>query len=406
LQGSGIVVNVVGFKVVNPEAVQAQRQFSVVETLDPPGKFVTVDQAERLADALDAALRQRLHYRIENYDRTPLAAMPSGGLDIGQPGANDQWFPGGLKPGSYRVRAAARQPASADVAINRGDLLLLKLSESAGNLNFSRLDWSREDFPWKPHVESQSWRLSLMQNQRTPAGDLRMLVALEKLPTDGETVWQHLRPREAWLEVQPRDGMGPTITRWRYLPGYPAAAWNVEVPTWPQAADGVSPARPRVQLWFNADQETPAAATLRRHHDFTALADLAGRPVRVLGDEVRIESVKVEQHVVPTRPGVRESQSCLVVRLSHSPERPVWASVAGMHAVGQEHRYYSSIGGYTGLFWPVTPDEAEMALARISLISLEEFKLQAQRRGCVLSLDDVPPPTPSDFPPRAPLELP
>jgi hypothetical protein len=300
----------------------------------------------------------------------------------------------------------ADHPATAEVTINRGDALLLRLSESGGRPKLSRLDWSRDDFPWKPHTESGAWRLSLMQNQRTPAGDLRMLMALERRLDDGESVLQMIRPRGVWLEVQPRDdAANKTITRWRYLPGYPAAVWNVEVPAWPRASAGALPARPRVQLWFNADQETPAAATLRRTHDYLALTDLAGRMVRIAGDEVRLESVSVEQHVVETRAGVREPQSCLVIRLSHEQGKPVWARAAGIRAVGQEHCYYS-IGSYTGLFWPVTADEAGLAMSSISLISLEEFKREAQQRGCWLKLDDLPAPVADDLAPRAPLELP
>jgi hypothetical protein len=404
-QGTGVVVNIVGFKLVDREAAHASRQFSVVETLDPPGKFMTVDQADALAAALDAALRQRLHYRLQRYDNTPLADMPTSGLDVGRSGTSDSWFPGGLPPASYRLRLSAGQPTSAEVAINRGDALLLRLREAGGRLQLSRLDWSKTDFPWKPHTESASWRMSLMQNRRTPEGNLQMLVALERLASDSETVLTQSRPREAWLEVQPRGAAAETVTRWRCVPGYPAAVWNVDVPAWPQAADGVLPARPRVQLWFNADQETPAGCTLRRGHDFTALADLRDRPLRVSGDEVLVERVAVERQVVEARPGVREPQSCLVVRLSHAPDKPVWARVGGMHAAGQEHRYYSSIGASTSFFWPVTADEAELALTSISLVSLEEFKRDAQRRGCLLKLDDVPAPAPDDFAPRAPLEL-
>lgn len=401
--GTGIAVNIVGFKVVQEEAVHAQRQFSVVESFDPPGKFVTVDQADSLASALDAALQQRLRYKIETYDNLPLADLPPAGLDISTTGSGDRWFPGGLKPGNYRLRVAGDR-AAVDATINRGDLLLLQLGESAGRLRFSRLNWSQQDFSWKPHAENAAWRLSLMQNQRTPAGDLRLLVSLERLA--GEDSLEQLRPREAWLEVDTRQSSANIIARWRPVVGYPAAVWGAELPAWPQAADGISPARPRVRIWFNAEQETPAASTLRRHHDFTALSDLTGRTIRVSGDDARIEAVVVERHLVETRPGVREPQSCLVVRIGHSPEKPLWARVRGVHAVGQEHRYYPSIGSYSGLFWPVTSDEAELALANISLISLSDFKQTAQSRGCQLELNDLPPPAADDFPPRAPLELP
>jgi hypothetical protein len=144
---------------------------------------------------------------------------------------------------------------------------------------------------------------------------------------------------------------------------------------------------------------------LKRGHDFKSLADLCDRPVRVAGDEVRVERVCVEPHVVETSPGVREEQSCLVVRLSHVPGQAVWVRVGGVNPSGQEHRHYTSAGSYTGLFWPIAADEAELLLTGVSLISLEEFKREAHGRGCTLKLDDPPPPSPNDFRPAA-LELP
>jgi hypothetical protein len=343
-----------------------------------------------------------MRYQVEHYDSRPLDSVPAAGLEVSRQGANDQWLPGGLLPGSYRLRLLSDQSTTANIAINRGDSLLLRLAEAGGRLSFSRADWLQDDFSWKPSAETSAWRLSLLENQRSAQGNLRLLVALENRADGPQTSLQQVRPREAWLEVQPQAG---TAARWHYQPGYPAAAWNVEVPAWPQAADGLSPAHPRVQLWWNADQPATPAAVVRRGHDFQTLADLAGRPVRVAGDEVRIESVCVERHVVQTRPGVRQEQSCLVVRLNHPPQQGVWVRVSGVNPIGQEHRCYASIGSYTGLFWPVTPDEAELSLASVSLLSLEEFKRESQKRGCTLRLDDLPPPSANDLRP-APLELP
>jgi hypothetical protein len=231
-------------------------------------------------------------------------------------------------------------------------------------------------------------------------------VALEKRAEPNESILQQIRAREAWLEVAPAaDRASRFATRWHYLPGYPAAAWNVEVPAWPQAVDAASPARPTVQLWWNADQHAAPAAVLKRGHDFKTLAELSGRTLRISGDELRLEAVCVERHIVQTRPAVREEQSCLMVRASHASQQPVWTRVTGVHPAGQEHRYYASIGSYTGLFWPVTTDEAESLLTSLSVVSLNDFKREAQQRGCHLKLSDAPPPSPNDFRPSA-LELP
>ena len=45
-------------------------------------------------------------------------------------------------------------------------------------------------------------------------------------------------------------------------------------------------------------------------------------------------------------------------------------------AVGQEHRFYTQAGKYTGIFWNVTKEQAQ-ALKSLTLVSVEAAKKKA-----------------------------
>src|SRR5262249_8261104 len=103
-QDSGIVLNIVGFKVVSKEEETARKQFKIIEDFPVPGVFRTVDNVGDLVTTTERALRQKLRYWIDREDNSALPGMPATGLDVSAVGANDQWYPGGLSPGGYKVR--------------------------------------------------------------------------------------------------------------------------------------------------------------------------------------------------------------------------------------------------------------------------------------------------------------
>lgn len=406
--GANIELNIIGFKMAGHEEAEAWQQFQVVETLFPPGKFCTVSESETLAAALQAALRQRMRYWAEDFDTRPVPGMPPEGLNVSRDGANDQWFPGGLAPGDYTARVNADGSLEKSFALDRGDLLPLRLIPSPDGPEFERVVVSREDFPWKPACEEAGWRLAALQNQRVGDDGLEMLVTLEHASDQRSNTLSLVRPRETWIELTPSDDVSaPYVLRWHDQWGYPAPAWSLRVPQWPEAGDAKLPARPILRMWWNTDQETPADATVKKGADFHDPEELAGRRVAVLGDEVRIENVRVEDHVVQTGPDRRESQRCLVVRLRHRPKRAVWVRPGGLAVAGAEHRFYAAAGQYTALFWPVTDDQAEQTLESLSLITLEVFKRTARQHQFTMGLTDLPVPDPNDIRPQpvtAPLE--
>ncbi len=394
---SGISVNIVGFKVEAHEKAGALQQFESVQNWSPPGKFVMADDVNALANLLRTAMRQRMRYWVETFGGELAPGMPGDGLNVTPNGANLQWYPGGLQPGSYLVRTQTDQPVQATIGLNRGDLLLLQLSQSSNGLQFEQAMWSKTDFPWKPFQEIGAWRMAVLQNQQMPNGGLQMLLTLEREPYATATMLQQITPREIWFEVTPsQKSPQPVAVEWSEQYGYPAPAWTINVPAWPEQESTAQFVPPQITAWWNPDQTLIPGAALDRNHDFRTLAELAGQSVQVGPDEATIESVTVEEQYVNDGQGNRQLQNCLVVRLSHRPGHPVVARVEGVRTAASENRMYSSIGKATYLFWPVTRDQVEQSLQRVLLYSVNDLKAKAQLRGYWMQLDRLPPPAASD----------
>src|SRR5262249_8536228 len=102
--------------------------------------------------------------------------------------------------------------------------------------------------------------------------------------------------------------------------------------------------------------------------------------------EVRLLSLTTEDQEVETLPGKkRQRMPCLVVRLTYPEGMPVMVQLPGAsdhaNSGGQEHRFYSKAGKYTGIFWPITPHEAQRQVESLNLISLEGFGEAALASG-------------------------
>ncbi|WP_406695658.1 vWA domain-containing protein [Singulisphaera sp. Ch08] len=398
---SGIEVNIVGYKVVSPEAERARAQFRVIEELPIPGKFYEVNDAAHLAGVLGKAMGRRLRYWVEEEDNVLVPGTPSEGLTTSRVGANDRWFAPALAPGGFKLVIDPLRRQTRNIALNNGDLLIVQLDPARVGVDFRRIEFSREDFSWKPATEKNGWRLAVLQNQLLGTSSLQMLCTLEKAFSRFETSLSVVRPREVWYELEPLgNGEVPFSMRWSNRSGYPAAAWTLDVSRWPSSPGTPSPARPILRCWWNPDQDTPASAGLDRGPDFDLDTGRAANPVPVEGDHVTVESVRVEDHRVEISHGAWEIKSCLVVRLGHSPGKPIAVRPVGLVPAGSEQRFYTSAAKTTALFWPVTRDEAGAMLTGLKLFSVNTFKAQAERRGFSTEIRDLPIPRPDDVPPQ------
>ncbi|MGE3809515.1 MAG: hypothetical protein AB7K24_33035, partial [Gemmataceae bacterium] len=402
---SGIMINVVGFKVVDAEEKKAREQFEVVEQLPVPGRLYSVDDVGQLDNTLQNAMAQQLHYWIDTAENLPVQGMPRDGLNVTQVGSNAQWFTPGLDPAIYKVRVLTDRRLGKEVFLGRGDLLLVDLIKGPQGLEFERSLYGLTDYPGKPAEEQEGWRFSVLQNQQQVGQAMQMLLILEKTTSRREVLLQMLKPRMTWIEVTPVQAQpGSTFAqRWGYRAGYPAPAWSMDVPKWVQYSG--QPARPKIEVWWNPDQETTISANLDRGADFQSLDDLAGKIVQVDADKIMLQQVAVEDHFVETSPGKREKKTCLVVRIHYAQNKPVWANVQGLKVAGAEHRFFSEPASYTGLFWFADKTDAAKMLRRVSLLSVPIFKRQAEQRKFHLVMDKLGPPTAGDIRPPPPIPL-
>ena len=375
------------------------------------GYFYTVNESRDLVFQLQKALPQKLHYSIETHDNQPLPSLPPGVFDVGQSDRDDQWVAGGLAAGAYNLRLGGANPLSQNIALNRGDMLLMELGyDLAGKQRLHRVMLSEADFPSAVAKLKEGWRFAVLQNQRVADNGLQMLTTLEKQADAKEATLHVARPSKVWLEVTPpADVPAPFVSRWYYQPGYPAPAWSLDVPNWPVQTGAKGLARPTARMWWSADQAFPPTASLERGRDFKDPRQLANRLVRVEESDVVIESLTVEDHLVELKPGVRgtpgqmKSMPCLVVRVGHKLDNPVWVQIRGLDAAGQEHRFYETAGKYTAVFWPVTADQATAALAGVDVFSLTAFKRDAEMRRCMVELRNLYEPLATEQRPMQPL---
>ncbi len=414
---SGIQLNLVMFDVKNDKGTM-EEQFGVIKSKDWPlqGRIHDAKDKDNLAQHLRAAMRQQLRYWLETAGGAPVSEDPAKQTeyDISRSGSDDQWFPGGLKPGGYRLRVKANKDLYKHVDLSRGELLLANLVPTpTGEIGFQRVFVSKTDYGHRPFAEDsgKKWRLSALQNQLLTGGAMLMLLGLEKEPEASapKDTLEFVRLDEAWVEVKPHGSDARIAQRWAYVTGYPLPTYGADVAAWPNAPGSSMPAKPDARVWFSADRERLPPVVLRRDPDFKTLDALQNRVVQVDGHDVLIESVRVERHWVRARPDKEpEQQECLVVRLKvtdnpadKTRDPRVWVQIEGLDPRGQEHRFYGEAGKYTGLFWSVNQDQLREKLSGLRLTAVAAFKRDAEKKGFTIRLQDLQAPGANDVRPPA-----
>src|SRR5262249_32626413 len=153
-------------------------------------------------------------------------------------------------------------------------------------------------------------------------------------------------------------GMGATGLRFGPLDRYLAPAWGIQVRGWPTGVPSAA------EVWWADEDIFPAGSLQRSRGDFAnPLEDIVQKEVscwvipKVEQATVVVESVRTEKRKVQVRPGKEKEEDCLVVRLSYPKGKPFYAEVPSAIG-GQEHRFYTDAGKYTGVFFPITQELA------------------------------------------------
>lgn len=426
-----IKLYIVGFQVESGELAQAKEQFASVDKLGI-GKFYDIRDKVTLEFTLKNVLRQQLHYWIDRLDDVSVVGFPEQGLDVSLTGVHEKWVPGGLDPGNYKVRVHTNKILTKPVALNPSDLLMIelgtvkKLGGPGDLLDFRRILFAEEEHPGKVLKQEGNWLLALLQNEKTKDGGAQMLVTLEKKSDIEDELLQQLRPRDTWLEVgvAKLDAPGTktvstddVFQRWHYQSGYPAPAWSIDVAKWPKTqlpggtvTTGTSLAKPVVRAWFHP-QQPAKGLLLERGHAFASPFAVENKRITLSGQEFILDSIALEDHPVevkaprPDQQAKVAVQKCLVVRITHAAGSPVWVRLHGLPHGGEEHHFFTKANKYTGIFWPVTADQANQVLQSIEVISLADFKKSAQDFNYAITLDSTYEPRSDSKRPQSPVDL-
>jgi hypothetical protein len=374
-----IAVRLVGFQLPRGEETEFDRQFkTVLPRLRPAGKFFKVGNYKELIEALRKSVPQRLFFSLFDADGELVKGWSVN--DVTLQGNNSAWAT--LRPGLYTVVMEGKKKLEQKVDIVRGIRLRLNLSLKNGEFILRR-DLIEESFVGRPNPkqESRDWRLTVLQNQSQVGEDaIELTVTAEKLRSQGfrdKDLISHLTPRLILFQARSLDDpkAEPPSLRYYRLADYTAPAWGLDVKPW------VRDARPALEAFWS-EGKPEVAGTLERPKHFGA--DLAVTPgaatVQVQLNKKRLGEVRLLSLTTEKRPveGSKEPVDCLVVRLTFPEGMPVMVQLPGdsdhANSGGQEHRFYSKAGKYTGIFWPITQQEAQQRIHSLNLISLDGFR--------------------------------
>ncbi|MCC9606827.1 hypothetical protein LOC68_15910 [Blastopirellula sp. JC732] len=392
--GSGISIQVVGFKVVSAEAALAQKQFELVEQLYPPGGFYMIDRVE----ALEAHLANVLSRRLTFVTATPQQRQPGPEHPIGDIGGGQIWLTPNLKPGRLAVETPVDPALAPTINLQRGDLMLLQLVSQKDQLSLVTADYLAQRFPTRPTMTTSGWKSALLQN-RIDGDKLEMTLGIQQqaLQLGDLSV---IKPSRIWISVGRPDGQyaASHIVRQN---GFPMATYSIAASDWP-ITGGV--ATPTVSLWWTVEDDN-VGVVLRQTNDYAALEAIQGQTVETSAGQVQILSANVEQTQCLGADGKLATVRRLAIRTQAAPDEIVWCEPIGYQAEGIEIKAFRDIGAATSYFWPLPEGNVDSIVAGLRVVTLKDFQRHAELRGQYLQFNELAPPATRDFAPRPALRL-
>jgi hypothetical protein len=388
-QNTGIVVNIVGFQIDSHEEQLAYEQFSVIETLDPPGKFYLVNQSAELVAALGASFDQKLRFWVEDYDHRPAPGVPPTGAELAGDGISLPRDHVQTMPGTYLLRVVADQPLSAAVSLAGGDCLTAQLTASGEQLQLLRANLLAQLYPRAQIQPAERWQAALLGTATIPGEPAaRLRVGIERVSDARELQLAVPKPAEIWWELTTSDEQLPSfVTATRvYDAGVPA--WNVELSCLPGSTPPATLAAD-LQGWWLPPLEPIASTTLVAGRDFQNLADLHGRIVDVDGVKFVMRAAEVETSPSAANATPPELNNRLRLIFDGPPQSTLWVRLRNLPVSATEHRHYTSLGRYVGDF--TLADARDLAATgwQLEIISLPILKRRAAQLGTHVHFSNV-----------------
>ncbi|QDV13776.1 hypothetical protein CA51_36670 [Rosistilla oblonga] len=374
--GTGITVNVIGFRVDDAEKTATEKQLATVEHLLPAGRFVTADQASELAAAMSKMLTVETPISIRHAaaepsaDKATLATVP-----ISPEHAAASWTPQ-LDAGLYTA-STDRSGSGSMIELTDGDQLVLDRTASGSLHLWPTID---KQFIGTPQRQSGRWTIALTPQPISATGIAARRLLLWAPASDGKLAIQ--RPSELWIEA--RDGGKKLPIRWQQNHDLSCDSYDI-------AVQATGAGKPQFQVW-TSDRKANSVGALVRNQDFWHLKDLAPASWQLSEGEVRLKSATIETHDVADRSGALHPQPCLVLRGSGPRRMAFRVRTSGLAFEGQDEQCFTELGEFTLRQWPVTSEDVERTLQSVELILVDRVNSNAERAGGKVIFDDKPTP--------------
>jgi hypothetical protein len=429
-QNSDIAINVVGVetnKLTDEDEKKGLAEYKeAIDAID--GKFFPVENTDKLVEELKRQIIQiRFHVDEKGGELIlpPNTRKPREGYEVSPDKTNPR--PVAVTPGEFNVFLQTyrlkRDFLAQPVYVGPGESLTLRLAETPDGRGFyfrrdvyvdsptiKDLNLARERTEVERHDQkNKSWVLAVLQNQASTSkrDGLEMMVSLEERDLTNVALLGMTRPRFVWFRTSVASNPKELVPGLRFYPlaDYPAPCYRLEYVNWPKDKETKEPSPPLLDVWWN-DHPLPEGKFVVRPADrpFTRLTEF---PVKIRpGDQpepttVVIESITYERRPYAVQPNEPETKDveCLVVRLRYPVgSQPFFVQLPEKENVGAEHKFYTSAGMYTGIFWNVSERNAD-ELKSLTVYSVEGVLKEANHVG-PLKLkkpdDKAPPPKPHD----------
>jgi hypothetical protein len=371
-RGTGVTVNVIGFRVDAEEQLPAKRQFGVVEQMLPAGRFVQVDQMAELADALHALLSTSPSVVVQQASSSKSSAPATQATLPLSPATQPLHWTPPLASGLYTV-SSTDDGSGRSLQIDAGDRLVLQRSADGGWHRYPHLD---HEFSWCPQQQAGRWQVGLVPVPLANAPRVRKQLRLWA-PINGKLAIE--RPGDVWIEAYHQQT--PLPVHWSRNLQQPGLVFDLEVET---------PAhlQPAFNIWID-ERPANSVGSVIRDRDFKHLEDLAPASWQLGEGTVHLRSAAIETHAVPDETGALRDQPCFVLRGAGPPGNVFRFRTVGLNATGQDEQCFTGLGEWTLRQWPVTQAMAEAALHAVELISVDQFRRDAERAGGRLQFDNA-----------------
>ncbi len=356
----------------------AENQFAVLKDLG--GDLLFPPDKERLAETIEKSLRPRLQLMP---DVKPMLVnrVDSKGLEW-------KTVPAISRPYDTKVQGQATER----VDLLAGQNLMLEVFQGGNLIKLRRaVIGKQKEMARHQTVQDQDWLATMFQQrslQNLPRRPIEQVVLLEKLESNPPVIRQAIPPL-VWLDVEPTSKAKPSLIKWHNDWNIAAPAFRLQAENWP-IDEGA-----RVQAWWTDNLESsPAVAT-----GAMAFDGQTQRRFKAGKTEITVESLRVESdQEIEVKPGIKEKRRCLVFRVEHELNRPVWIrwTQAGLAAAGEEHCYFSlpgkaDKGKYTAKFYDYIGQAS--GEVKFEIICLTTFKEKgAAMHASFTQRDDIVPP--------------